>query len=71
MAKIEVEESEVMELFQLMEKLNHFFHQPVHFESKQLVEEFAESVYPDIQKAYYETTWNWLPQKERENFESQ
>ena len=70
MAKIEVEETKVIELFQLMEKLNHFFHQPTNFESKHLVKEFADSVYPEISKAYYETTWGWLPQEVRERIES-
>lgn len=71
MEKIEVEGKEVVELFQLMERLNHFFHQPLHFETKESVEEFARSVYPDIHKAYYETIWGWLPKSERERIESE
>ena len=67
---MEKDETEVIELFHLLEKLNHFFHQSSHFESKHEVEKFAASIYPEIQKAYYDTVWSWLPENEREKIES-
>ncbi len=69
MSKITVDPEEVEELFDLLEKLNNFFHQSMNFDSQEKVEAFATQIYPEISKAYYETVWEWLPQEVKQEIE--
>ena len=63
MATIEIELEEAKEVFLLLEKLNGFLHQELNYQSKEDFQKFAKSIYPEIRKGYYDTVWNWLPNK--------
>lgn len=65
--QIEVEKSDLLMLYSLMEELNRFFHNEENYES---VHEFADKNYKNISKSYYEVLWNWLPSDERERIEN-
>ena len=69
--KIEVPLDEVKRLFLFLEELNHFFHQPMHYEDHAAVVKYIEGgMYEQIHSMYYHVVWNWLPpavQKEIED----
>ena len=65
--KVELEQAE--DIFLLLEKLNAFFHQPDNFSTKEQFDEFAQSIYPEISTAYYETVWSWLPKQTQRKYE--
>ena len=58
-----------MRVFKLMEEINHFFHQPMHYENPEDVEKFATENYDEIRIAYYDILWNWLPKEEKRRIE--
>jgi hypothetical protein len=60
---IEVNSEEILEVFNLLDELNDFFHNPLNHQSIEQVDAFSNRVYPDIKKAYYKTVWNWLPKE--------
>ena len=64
----EIPEDEIVEILELLERLNNFFHEPMNFEGSEAAASFAQSVYPEVNKAYYETVWNWLSESRREKF---
>ncbi len=57
--KIEVEISEIKEVFLLLEDLNDFFHQREKYSD---IKAFAAQNYKRIHKCYYKTLWNWFPE---------
>lgn len=59
--QVVVDLKDVMRVFQLMEEMNAFFHQPMNFESVDKVQAFAHSHYPEIGELYYRVVWDWLP----------
>ncbi|HEX8160518.1 MAG TPA: hypothetical protein VF538_01360 [Pyrinomonadaceae bacterium] len=59
--KIEVELAEVKRIFLHLEDLNSFFHSPAKYEDAGGVKEYVEKMYPELQAAYYDIVWNWLP----------
>lgn len=61
---------ELKRLFLLLEELNGFFHQPMHLEDPKEVRAFAERVYPEIRRMYYETVWNALPKDMQSELET-
>jgi len=66
MSDIKISATEVRELFALMEEIQDLFHQPMYYEDKDTVIKFADKHYPSIHKAYYQTLWNLLPQKDKD-----
>ncbi len=52
-----------------MEEINHFFHQPMHFENPEDVEKFAVENYREIHSVFYKIMWNWLPEEEKRRIE--
>ena len=60
--KIQVELSEVKELFLFLEELNSFFHQPMRYEDQEQVKSYVEGgMYEKLKVMYYDIVWNWLP----------
>ena len=59
--EVVVELKDVMRVFQLMEEMNAFFHQPMNYESADKVKAFANSYYPEVRELYYRVVWDWLP----------
>ena len=67
---IQVELEEAKEVFVLLEEMNAFLHQPMHFDDSPQVAEFAARIYPDLRRVFYDVVWKWLPpdvQQEIEN----
>jgi len=62
---IEVEETDLEELFSLLAEINDLFHQPSNLSDPERMQQFAEKYYSSINRAYYQTVWNWLPEELR------
>jgi hypothetical protein len=60
--KIDVSIDEVRRVFDLLEKVNSLFHQPMKYEDSELVKAFAETNYKEINDLYYNVVWEWLPE---------
>jgi len=60
--KIDVSVDEVKRVFDLLEKINSFFHQPMKYEDPEFVKAFAENNYKEINDLYYNVVWEWLPE---------
>jgi hypothetical protein len=60
--KIDVSIDEVRRVFDLLEKVNSLFHQPMKYENSELVKAFAETNYKEINDLYYNVVWEWLPE---------
>lgn len=60
--KIDVSIDEVRRVFDLLEKVNSLFHQPMKYEDLELVKAFAETNYKEISDLYYNVVWEWLPE---------
>jgi len=69
MKKINVPLSDVQEVFELLEKIQSLFHQPMYFRDKKTVEEFAKQNYKQIKRLYYDVVWEWLPDEEKKRYE--
>ncbi|WP_137939572.1 hypothetical protein [Chitinivorax sp. B] len=59
---IEVDLSEVRRVFDLFEKINGLFHQPMRYRDVDLVAKFADENYSEIKDLYYKVVWGWLPE---------
>ena len=64
---INVDLKEIEEIYYLLEELNDFFHDPNKYSEGKKLDDFVLKVYPSINKAYYNTVWNWLPKEVRDN----
>ena len=61
MPKIEIDQDELIEHYDLLERLNSLLHQPLHFDDIEYMQKASTEIYPDLHKAYYKTVWDWLP----------
>ena len=50
-------------LYRLMEKLNWFFHQEMHYLDRNIAEQTARECYPEIREFTYDILWNDLPKE--------
>jgi hypothetical protein len=71
---VEVPLDEVMGLFAVLDKLNHFFHEPYNYEIGK-VSKFMGTIrepgaYADIHYLYYDVVRNWLPPDIQEEIEN-
>lgn len=57
---------EQIRLYRLMERLNWFFHQEMHYLDRDTAEKIAQECYPEIREFTYDILWNDLPQKVQE-----
>lgn len=69
MNKIEITLAEAREVFDLLERLNCFFHQPSNYDNLEDIEKFADESYPQIHRLYYDVVWNWLPEEVQKEVE--
>ncbi|ADZ92704.1 hypothetical protein [Marinomonas mediterranea] len=67
--KVDVSVDEVKRVFDLLEKLNSLFHQPMKYEDSELVIAFAEANYKEISTLYYNVVWEWLPESVKAEIE--
>lgn len=54
---------EQIRLYRLMEKLNWFFHQEMHYLNSDIAEKTARECYPEIREFMYDIIWNDLPEE--------
>ena len=59
-------QEEQIRLYRLMEKLNWFFHQEMHYLDKDIAEKTARECYPEIREFTYDILWNDLPKDMQE-----
>ena len=61
---------EQIRLYRLMEKLNWFFHQEMHYLDREIAEQTARECYPEcypeIRDFTYDILWNYLPKEVQE-----
>ena len=57
-------QEEQIRLYRLMEKLNWFFHQEMHYLNRGIEEKTARECYPEIRDFTYDILWNDLPKEE-------
>jgi len=62
---IKVPADEVVAIFDLLEEINHLFHQPLRYRDVDLVEQFAKRHYPEIHRLYYDVVSDLLPPEKR------
>jgi hypothetical protein len=60
--KIDVSVDEVRRVFDLLDKVNALFHQPLKYDNSEVVKAFAEDNYKEISELYYNVVWEWLPE---------
>lgn len=68
--QVSISVDEIKEVFELLEKINDLFHQPLSYRETEIVENFANSNYQEIKKLYYDTVWKWLPEEEQKLYEN-
>ena len=56
-------QEEQIRLYRLMEKLNWFFHQELHYLDRETAEKTARECYPEIREFTYDILWNDLPKE--------
>lgn len=61
-------QEEQIRLYRLMEKLNWFFHQEMHYLNRDIAEKTARECYPEIRDFTYDILWNDLPKEVQEQF---
>ena len=61
--KIDVDKADLRNLYLLLEEIQGFLHHPLNYEDSDNVKKFADKTYDSVHKMYYETVWNWLPEK--------
>ena len=54
-------QEEQIGLYRLMEKLNWFFHQEMHYLDRDTAGKIARECYPEIRDFTYDILWNDLP----------
>ena len=59
-------QEEQIRLYRLMEKLNWFFHQEMHYLDRETAEKTARECYPEIRDFTYDILWNDLPKEVQE-----
>ena len=59
-------QEEQIRLYRLMEKLNWFFHQEMHYLDRETADKTARECYPEIRDFTYDILWNDLPKEVQE-----
>lgn len=60
--QINISSAEAKRVFDLLEKVNDLFHQPMKYKDSGVVESFVDVNYQEIKSLYYKVVWNWLPE---------
>lgn len=56
-------QEEQIRLYRLMEKLNWFFHQEMHYLNRDIAEKTTRECYSEIRDFTYDILWNDLPKE--------
>ena len=59
-------QEEQIRLYRLMEKINWFFHQEMHYLDRETAEKTARECYPEIREFTYDILWNDLSKEAQE-----
>lgn len=63
---VEVNLRDLIQVYKLIEELNRFFHQPLHYQKIEDIQKFLgdknTGAYKLINKTYYETMWEMIPE---------
>ncbi|CAM4126205.1 hypothetical protein FLBR109950_16065 [Flavobacterium branchiophilum] len=66
-----MKDKELIRLYRLLENLNTFFHQPMNFNDKDVVMDFAKKNYPEIKDFYYNIVWELLTEEFKKEVENE
>ena len=70
--KVEISTAEVLRIYRLLEDLNRFLHQPMHYDEHPAVVDWLKGgVYAELSRMYYEIVWGWLPEEQKRSIEEQ
>ena len=69
--KVEIKLEEAKEVFECLEELQAFLHQPDNYASHEQVSRFLRNgAYQKLHRCYYDIAWNWLPPQVQQEYES-
>lgn len=57
--EVTIKLEEVRRVYDLIQKIHYFFHQPMHYPD---VEKFATEHYSEMKEVYYKIVFEWLPE---------
>jgi|SoiMetStandDraft_2_1073263.scaffolds.fasta_scaffold246260_2 hypothetical protein len=64
--KVVISTAEVLRVYRLLEELNRFLHQPMHYDEHPAVVDWLKSgVYEELSSMYYEIVWGWPPKRRK------
>lgn len=58
--------TDIRRVYDLLEKIQDLFHQPLYYQHGARVTRFAEVNYDEIRDLYYNVVWEWLSEEVRE-----
>jgi hypothetical protein len=64
--KITVDLIEARRVFELIERLHQFLHDPSNYGE---CNEFAHQIYPEVRDIYYDVIWGWFPRETQREYE--
>ena len=71
MENIEVKVAEIRAVFECLEELNDFLHQPENYRTPEQVARFLENgAYQKLHHIYYDVVWQWLPPEVQQDYEN-
>ncbi|PAW76978.1 MAG: hypothetical protein B9S32_12805 [Verrucomicrobia bacterium Tous-C9LFEB] len=71
MENVEIKVTEIRDVFECLEKLNDFLHQPENYRSPEQIERFMQSgAYQNLRHLYYDVVWQWLPPEVQREYEN-
>jgi hypothetical protein len=69
--KISINVDEAVRVFRMLGEIHNLTHQPMNFETTDLVNQFTEKNYPEIKLLYYQVVWAWLPKDIQDSIENE
>ena len=67
--KVNVPLDEVIRVFDLLESLQDFMHEPVNYSDVSRVDDFVNRSYAEVRELYYSVVGSWLPEHTRAQIE--
>ncbi|GAA0340480.1 hypothetical protein GCM10009092_01220 [Bowmanella denitrificans] len=69
--KVLIDLQEVKRVYELLEVIHDFFHQPEKYQDFERLENFIKQNYPELRDVYYDVVWSWLPKKVQDEITDQ
>lgn len=71
MKNVKVKLDEIRDVFECLEGVHDFFHQPENYRSPEQIARFLEDgAYKKIHRLYYEVVWRWLSPEVQQEYEN-